>query len=303
VIKAPPSRMKIAGRELNVSNLGKVLYPKSGFTKGDAIDYYRRIAPVMLKHLRGRPLTLKRYPNGVSDLHFYEKNCPSHKPDWVPTARVPSDKRGFINYCLVDSAATLVWVANLASLELHTLLSRRDDLDRPTMMVFDLDPGPPAGLLDCLPLAFRMRDMLAHLGLESLPKTSGGKGLHIYVPLNTPVTFDQTKHFAHTVAMVLERSDPTHVTSVMRKDLRGGKIFVDWSQNDVHKTTVCAYSLRARERPTISTPVTWEQVDRAIKRKDTSLLSFEADDVLRRVERYGDLFEPVLRLKQKLPHA
>jgi bifunctional non-homologous end joining protein LigD len=301
MIKAPPNRIKIAGRQLNVSNLQKVLYPKAGFTKGDAIDYYRRIAPVILKHLKGRPLTLKRYPNGVSDLFFYEKNCPVHKPDWVPTAKVPSDKRGFINYCLVDSAATLVWVANLASLELHTLLSRSDDINRPTMMVFDLDPGPPAGLLDCLPLGFRMRDMLANMGLKSFPKTSGGKGLHIYVPLNTPVTFDQTKHFAHTVAMVLERSDPAKVTSVMRKDLRGGKIFVDWSQNDEHKTTVCAYSLRAREQPTISTPVSWEEIDKALQRRDVSRLTFEAEDVLGRVEKLGDLFAPVLRIKQKLP--
>jgi bifunctional non-homologous end joining protein LigD len=293
------SEFAVGQRRVKVSNLGKVLYP-SGFTKGDSIDYYRRIAPIILKHLRGRPLTLKRYPNGVAAGFFYEKNCPVHKPDWVPTVKV-SGSKGITNYCLIDNAATLVWVANLASLELHTLLSRVDDLDRPTMMVFDLDPGPPAGILDCLPIAFRLRDMLEHLGLQSFAKTSGGKGFHIYIPLNTPVTFDQTKHFAHAIAETLERDDPRHVLSLMRKDLRKGKIFVDWSQNDDHKTTVCAYSLRARERPTVSTPITWEEAEAAARSRNASKLSFETEAVLDRIERLGDLFAPILRLRQKLP--
>jgi bifunctional non-homologous end joining protein LigD len=295
-----PMEISVGRRRLRVSNLDKVLYPKAGFTKGDAINYYRKIAPVILKHLRGRPLTLKRYPNGVDAGFFYEKNCPKHKPDWVPTVKVPGSE-GFTNYCLVDHAATLLWTANLASLELHTLMSRADDLNRPTMMVFDLDPGPPAEILDCLPIAFRMRDMLDHLGLQSFPKTSGGKGFHIYVPLNSAVTFDHTKHFAHSVAATLEKDDPKNVVSLMRKDLRGGKIFVDWSQNDEHKTTVCAYSLRARERPTVSTPITWKEAESAAKNRDATKLTFEADDVVKRIERLGDLFAPVLKLKQKLP--
>ncbi len=220
------TQLSIGRRRLRLTNLDKVLYPHAGFTKGDAIDYYRQIAPVILKHLKGRPLTLKRYPDGVSAPFFYEKNCPLHKPDWVSTATVPG-RTGEVHYCLIDHAATLVWVANLASLELHTLLSRADDLDRPTMMVFDLDPGPPAGLLDCLPLALRLRDMLGSLGLKSFGKTSGGRGFHLYVPLNTPVTFDQTKHFSHALAMLLERAEPKRVTSTMRKDLRGGRVFVD----------------------------------------------------------------------------
>ncbi|HMB96784.1 MAG TPA: DNA primase small subunit domain-containing protein, partial [Tepidisphaeraceae bacterium] len=221
-------------------------------------------------------------------------------PDWVPTAKVPGSE-GVTNYCLVNDAATLVWIANLASLELHTLLSRTNDLDRPTMMVFDLDPGPPAGILDCLPIAFRLRDMLGNLGLQSFPKTSGGKGFHIYVPLNTAVTFDHTKEFAHAVATMLERDDPKKVISVMRKDLRRGKIFVDWSQNDDHKTTVCAYSLRARERPTVSTPITWEEAESTHHTRNAAKLTFESDDVLDRVDRLGDLFAPVLRIRQKLP--
>ncbi|HEY7088626.1 MAG TPA: non-homologous end-joining DNA ligase [Tepidisphaeraceae bacterium] len=292
-----------AGRRIvRLSNLAKVLYPKTGFTKGDVIEYYRHIAPVILKHLRGRPLTLKRYPNGVGTEFFYEKNCPSHKPDWVPTARVPGSN-GAINYCLVDSPATLIWVANLASLEMHTLLSRVQDLQRPTMMVFDLDPGPPAGLADCLPLALRLRDMLEHLGLRSFAKTSGGKGFHVYVPLNTPVTFEHTKNFARSLAMVLERDQPQRVTSIMRKDLRKGRVLVDWSQNDEHKTTVCAYSLRAQEWPTVSAPLTWEEVEGAARmgKRGAAALTFEASDVLDRVESRGDLFADVLRLRQKLP--
>jgi bifunctional non-homologous end joining protein LigD len=298
--KSKPAGIRIGKRTVPLSNFDKILYPAASFTKGDVVDYYLKIAPILLRHLKDRPLTLKRYPNGVDREFFYEKMCPSHRPSWVATTRVKTTNRQ-IDFCLVEDAATLVWVANLASLELHTLLSRAPDMQRPTFMVFDHDPGEGAGMLDCIRVASRFRHMLQQLGLQSFPKTSGGKGLHLYVPLNTPVTFDQTKIFSRAVAQLLEKEDPTHVTSNMRKDLRKGKIFVDWSQNDRHKTTVCAYSLRARPRPTVSTPVEWEELDRAVRKGDASSLSFETDELLKRVRKRGDLFEPVLRLKQKLP--
>ena len=295
---------KIDKHELKFSNLDKVLYPQAGFTKGQVIDYYLRIAPVLLPHLQGRPITLKRYPNGVDGMFFYEKRCPAHKPDWVKTASIYSrHNEDNINYCLAPDRSTLAWLANLACLELHPLLAKSDKPDVPTTMVFDLDPGPPASILDCIRIALKMRDSLKHLGLESFPKTSGGKGLHFWVPLNTPVSFDQTKAFAHTFAMFFERQDPEHVTSVMRKDLRVGKVLIDWSQNDSHKTTVAAYSLRAQPQPTVSTPVTWKELESALKRDDGTKLRFTADQVLKRVEKLGDLFEPVLKLKQKLDVA
>jgi bifunctional non-homologous end joining protein LigD len=295
-----PLQIKVGRQQVRVSNLDKVLYPATGFTKGEVIDYYRRIAPVILKHLKGRPLTLKRYPNGVDSGFFYEKNCPSHKPDWVPTVSVQGTT-GVTNYCVMDSAPAVLWVANLASIEMHTLLAKEDDLDRPTMMVFDLDPGPPASLIDCLPVAVQMRDMLEHLGLQCFAKTSGSKGLHFYVPLNTPVTFEQTKNFSKAIAMLLERDSGGKIISVMRKDLRAGRVFVDWSQNDEHKTTVCAYSLRAVQKPMVSTPVTWDEIRRAIRRKSVDALQFEPKDVLKRVDKFGDLMEPVLKIKQRLP--
>ena len=286
----------------NLSNLNKVLYPAAGFTKGDMISYYLRVADAILPHLKQRKLTRKRYPDGVDKLFFFEKNCPSYHPEWVATSRVEGGKRGDgVNYCVADNKASLAWLANLAAIEFHTLLSKGDDVTRPTYMVFDLDPGPPAGMLDCIRIGFRLRDMLAGFGLQSFAKTSGGKGLHLYVPLNTPVTFDQTKSFANAVARVLEKDDPDSVISAMKKDLRAGKVFVDWSQNDEHKTTCCVYSLRARERPTVSTPVTWDELKSAARRKKPELLVFEAPDVLKRVAKLGDLFAPVLKVKQRLP--
>jgi len=243
--KSLPSSLNVGGKQIAVSNLQKVLYPEAGFTKGQVIDYYLRIAPAMLPHLRGRPLTLKRYPNGVDGMFFYEKRCPVHRPEWVTTGKVWSDGNDdYISYCLVEDRATLVWLANLACLEMHTLLSRLPKDKVPTSMVFDLDPGTPADMLDSIRVALQMRDVLLRLGLKSFPKTSGSKGLHMWVPLNTPVTFDRTKHFAHAIALLLEREHPRQVTSVMKKDLRTGKVFVDWSQNDEHKTTACVYTLR-----------------------------------------------------------
>ncbi|HYE17659.1 MAG TPA: non-homologous end-joining DNA ligase [Tepidisphaeraceae bacterium] len=294
------SAFRIGRWDVAVSNLPKVLYPEAGFTKGEVLRYYEAIAPVMLPHLKGRPVTLKRYPNGVDQPFFYEKACPVHRPTWVKTADVETTNRT-IPFCVVDSAATLVWLANLAALELHTLLSKAPRLERPTMMVFDHDPGPGVSVIDCARVAVKFRDVLGKLGLESFVKTSGGKGIHLYVPLNTPVTFEQTKAFSYAVAQLLEKQDPGRVTTNMKKDLRGGRVFVDWSQNDTHKTTACAYTLRARGRPTVSTPVTWAEVERAVKKGDEGMLRFEAGAVLKRVEKVGDLFEGVLKVKQKLP--
>jgi bifunctional non-homologous end joining protein LigD len=293
--------VEVAGRQLRLSNLEKVLYPKGGFTKAQVIDYYTRIGPVLVPHMKDRPLTLKRYPNGVEDKFFYEKNCPKHRPDWVQTAAVYSrQNKANIDFCLCNDIPTLVWAANLASLELHTSLALAKDVKRPTMVVFDLDPGAPAAIKECCAVGIRLRDMFRELGLECFAKTSGSKGLQVYVPLNTPVTYDDTKPFALAVAQHLEQETPKRVTSNMKKELRHGKVFVDWSQNDDHKTTVCVYSLRAREAPTASTPVTWDEVEaHAAGRLKT--LAFEAETVLERIDKDGDLFAPLLKLKQKLP--
>lgn len=288
------------GKRVKLTHLGKFLYPESDFTKADVIDYYARIGPVITPHLKNRPLTLKRYPNGVNEEHFYEKQCPKFHPKWLETARVQGEEK-IINFCMANDLPSLIWVANLASLELHTSLSLCEDIMRPTMIVFDLDPGPPATLLQCIEIGLKLRDVLHDLGLQSFPKTSGGKGLHVYIPLNTPVTYDQTKPFAHAVAELMEKRQRNLVTSNMRKDLRNGKVFVDWSQNDGHKTTVCAYSLRAGPKPTVSAPIEWKECERALKQQDASKLIFEAPEMLKRVDRKGDLFAPVTKLKQKLP--
>jgi bifunctional non-homologous end joining protein LigD len=292
----------IEGKHLKVSNLDKILYPEVGFTKGQLIDYYARIAPVVLPHLKDRPLTLKRYPNGVTGMHFYEKNCPEHRPDFVQVAPVWSaGNNKWMNYCLAQDMATLVWAANLADIELHTSLSKSDEMTRPTFIVFDLDPGAPADIVQCCQVGLMVRDVFASFDLEAFAKTSGSKGLQVYVPLNTAVTYDQTKPFAHELARVLERQHPELIVSDMKKVLRTGKILVDWSQNDDYKTTVCVYSLRAKERPTVSTPVSWDEVEQCFKKKDAERLVFTADQVLKRVDKVGDLFEPVLKMKQKLP--
>ena len=296
------AQLNVAGKKLSVSNLDKVLYPKARFTKGEVIDYYIRIAPVLLPHLKDRPLTMKRYPNGVEGEFFYEKNCPSHRPSWVKTAKVWSEGNNrTMEYCLANDLPTLVWAANLADLELHTSLSRKSKIDRPTMMVFDLDPGPPADIVQCCQVGLWLRDLLVKLKLESFAKTSGSKGLQVYVPLNTPTTYDETKTLAHALAEYLERERHDLVVSKMSKELRKGKVLVDWSQNDEHKTTICVYSLRAREEPTVSTPVTWEEVGNCLKKKKAGLLRFRCAQTLERVEKMGDLFESVESLKQKLP--
>jgi bifunctional non-homologous end joining protein LigD len=291
----------VEDRKIQVSNLDKVLYPKVGFTKGQVIDYYIRIAPVLLPHLKDRPLTMKRYPDGVEGEFFYEKNCPSHRPKWVQTAKVWSESNDrMMNYCLAQDLPTLVWAANLADLELHTSLSRKDKIKRPTMMVFDLDPGLPADIVQCCQVGLWLRDLLGKMKLKSFAKTSGSKGLQVYVPLNTAVTYDQTKDLSRALAQHLEGEHGDLVTSNMSKSVRKGKVFVDWSQNDEHKTTICVYSLRAKEEPTVSTPVTWDEVANCLKKKKADLLKFRSDKVITRVEKTGDLFEPVEQLKQKL---
>ncbi len=294
--------VEVGGRQLKLSNFEKVLYPEAGFTKGQVIDYYTRIAPALLPHLHQRALTLKRYPNGVDGQFFYEKNCPKHRPPWVETLSVWSARnKADVNYCLIDELAGLVWVANLASLELHTSLSHARDIQRPSMVVFDLDPGPPATVVECGRVALWLREVLDDLGMKAFAKTSGSKGLQIYVPLNTPVTYNETKPFAHAMAKLLEQQHPKDVLSVMTKDLRTGKVFIDWSQNDDSKTTVCVYSLRARPRPTVSAPVTWEEVEAVVASGNPDDLVFEATDVLARLEADGDLFAPLCELEQSLP--
>ena len=293
----------VEGKKLSVSNLDKVLYPKVAFTKGQVIDYYIRIAPVLLPHLKDRPLTMKRYPNGVDAEFFYEKNCPSHRPKWVKTAKVWSEGNNrTMNYCLAQDLPTLVWAANLADLELHTSLAKKDDVTRPTMMVFDLDPGAPADIVQCCQVGLWLRDLLVKMKLKSFVKTSGSKGLQVYVPLNTSVTFDQTKDLSRALARHLEGEHGNLVTSNMSKSVRKGRVFVDWSQNDEHKTTICVYSLRAREEPTVSTPVTWDEATNCLRKKKADLLKFRSDKVIARVEKSGDLFAPVEKLKQKLPN-
>ena len=296
------SIIEVGGKQLKLSNLDKIFYPSTAFTKGQVIDYYIRIAPVLLPHLKGRPLTLKRYPNGALQKFFYQKECPSSKPDWLQTAPIWSESnQKNTNFCLVEDLPSLIWSANLAALELHTSLSLAQTILQPTMVVFDLDPGPPAAILQCARVSLWLRQLLSAHSLQAFPKTSGSKGLQVYLPLNTPADYDQTKTFARKIALLLEQSYPEYVVSNMRKSLRTGKVFVDWSQNDDHKTTVCVYSLRARELPTVSTPVSWQEVEAALAKRDPDLLVFNAQQVLERVAADDDLFAPVLTVRQKLP--
>jgi bifunctional non-homologous end joining protein LigD len=294
--------IEIEGKQLSLTNLDQVLYPATGFTKGQVIDYYARIAPVLVPHLSGHPLTLKRYPGGVDQEFFFEKNATKHRPDWVKTTPIWSEgNQRTVSYILANDLATMVWMANLAAIELHPSLSLARDMESPRAMVFDLDPGPPANIIQCCQVGVWLREIFEHFGLQSFPKTSGSKGLQIYVPLNTATNYEATKGFAHALARLLEDQHRDLVVSDMKKQLRVGKVLVDWSQNDEHKTTISLYSLRAREHPTVSTPAKWEEVEQALKKKDVGLLVFEAGQVLKRVDKMGDLFAPLLTLKQKLP--
>ncbi|HEX5309367.1 MAG TPA: DNA ligase D [Solirubrobacteraceae bacterium] len=301
--KGSAVEMECEGRALKLTNLNKILYPKTGFTKRDLIEYYAAIAPALLPHLSGRPLTLKRYPDGVAGESFFEKHCPSHRPHWVKTVAVwsESNKRE-IEYCLCEDLSTLVWLANLAAIELHPSLSRAKRLDRPSAIAFDLDPGAPASVVECCRVALRLRALFCELGLDAYPKTSGSKGLQVYVPLNSArVTYEQTKPFAHAVADVLERRDPGLVVSRMARSRRRGKVLIDWSQNDEHKTTVAAYSLRARPLPGVSTPLDWDEVERCEQSGDASWLAFDPRAVVERVSERGDLFARVESQRQPLP--
>ena len=294
--------VNVEGRELKLSNLDKVLYPEAGFTKGDVIDYYTRIAPVLLPHLIDRPLTLKRYPNGVDGEYFYEKQCPKFRPPWMNTIPVWSERqKKRIEFCSIDDLPSLVWAANLADLELHTSLSVGKHLERPTAVAFDLDPGLQTSIVECCQVALRLKAMFDDLDLRAYPKTSGSKGMQVYLPLNSSDTYDDSKGFAYAVATLLEHEMPDLVVSDMKKELRKGKVLIDWSQNDYFKTTVCVYSLRARQTPTVSTPLLWEEVAATGQSGDPQSLRFSHSQMLERVEEQRDLFAPVLSIQQTLP--
>jgi bifunctional non-homologous end joining protein LigD len=302
---ADSRQVEVDGRELKLTNLDKVLYPAAGFTKGEMVDYYAKVAEVMVPHLSGRAVTLRRFPEGVDDLDsaFFEKRCPKHRPKWVRTTTVVAGPRaGKIDFCVCDGRPTLVWMAQLAAIELHPSLSLGRAPTRPTLLAFDLDPGPPADIVDCCRVALRLREMFGHFGVESFPKTSGSKGMQVYVPLNQKkMSYDLTKPFAKAIAQLLEKQTPEKVVSKMKKVERADRVFVDWSQNHRSKTTIAVYSLRAREQPTVSTPLSWDEVEAAADSGDGSALVFEAGDVIERIEEHGDLFAPVLKLEQDLP--
>lgn len=297
--------LKIEGREVAVSNLDKILYPGNGFTKGQVIDYYVHVARYMLPHLKDRPVTLKRYPDGVSAEFFYEKNAPRFTPDWIQRFSVPRHlHEGTIDYTLINDLPTLVWVANLASIELHPFLHRAPNTSVPTEIVFDFDPGEGADVLTCAHVAMLVREVLRDLKLKSFAKVSGSKGLQVYVPLNGDFNYDIVKPFAKTLAELMEERHPDLIVSKMTKTLRGGKVFIDWSQNTESKTTVCVYSLRAKsDRPFVSLPVTWEELESAMRAKDAQRLFFDPDAAFKRLKKSGDLFAPVETLKQNLPPA
>jgi bifunctional non-homologous end joining protein LigD len=298
-------QVEVEGKELKLSNLDKVLYPKTGFTKGEMVDYYAKVAPALVPHLSGRAVTLRRFPEGVEDLDaaFYEKRCPKHRPKWVKTAKVQAGPRaGVIEFCVCDSLPTLIWMAQLAAIELHPSLSKSRAPKRPTSLVFDLDPGPPADVVDCSRVALRLREVLEQVNLRCLAKTSGSKGMQLYVPLNNKTSYEETRPFGQALAQVVANQDPENILAKMgKKTDRSGKVFIDWYQNNERKTTISVYSLRARERPTCSTPINWDEVEQAAESGKGDHLVFETKDVLERIEKHGDLFAPVLELEQELP--
>ncbi|HAR95603.1 MAG TPA: ATP-dependent DNA ligase [Deltaproteobacteria bacterium] len=294
---------EVAGKRLSLSNLEKDLYPSYGFTKAHILEYYRRVSEFMLPHLKDRALTLKRYPQGVAEEFFFEKRCPSHRPPWVATAQILQSDGEKMSVCLVNDLSTLIWIENLASIELHVPMARVHSPKTPDFMVFDLDPGDGANILDCARVALIIRDLLAPLQLASCPKTSGMKGLHVYVPLNREeTTFEETKRFSKTVAEVLQRSYPELVTAKMGKEQRRSKIFINWSQNDPSKTMICVYSLRAREKPIVSFPLSWKTLEGLARQDDPQRLYVLYSEALKRVEDEGDLFREVIIKRQKLPY-
>ena len=297
----PRYPLDVEGREVLISNPDKVFYPQTGFRKAEVIDYYIRIAPALLPHLKDRPLSLKRYPHGVDVSYFFQKEAPPARPKWIRTTPVPSGQRGLINYVVCDDLPTLVWLANAANLEFHTFMHRAKDVTRPTQIAFDLDPGPGADALTCARVALMLKDQFDLLKLKAFPKVSGSKGIQLHLPLNTPVTYEETKVFSRHFAVELSREHPDLITALMKKELRKGKVFIDWSQNDEHKTTSCVYTLRGTPTPSVAAPVEWKELEAAVDADDLALLRFTPDQVLRRVKKKGDLFEKVETLKQKLP--
>ena len=287
----------VDGRSVRLTNLEKVLYPAIGFTKAQVIGYYAAIAPVMIPHLEGRPLTFTRWPDGVEAASFFEKNCPSHAPDWVEVMDGP----GGVRSCSIDHPAGLVWAGNQAALEIHVPMAKGVDLDTPTNLVFDLDPGEPADVVDCADVALWLHEVLESVDLEGFVKTSGSKGLQLYVPLNTPTEHSQASSFALAVGQLLEGQHQDRVLVEMTKSKRRGKVFIDWSQNNRAKTTIGVYSLRARHKPTVSTPLSWDEVEALSTDRDPGSVRFEADAVVERVRQLGDIFEPVLSIQQELP--
>lgn len=302
-MSAKRTTVEVEGRQVSLSNLDKNLFPE--FTKGEVIDYYARVAPVLLPHLKDRATTRIRWPDGVDGGKFFEKNAPSHTPDWVRTATIPtpgsSTGRDTLDFVVVDDLPTLVWCANLAALELHVpqwKVGPRGKVNTPDLVVFDLDPGPPATIVEACEVAHLLRDLLAEDGLESYPKTSGKKGLHLYVPVKEPKAAERTSEYAKAAAQRLASEHPRLVVAKMERRLRKGKIFVDWSQNNPAKTTVAPYSLRAVRSPSVSTPVTWAELGACT---DAADLIFTPGEALTRIDEHGDLLEPLLTDRQPLP--
>src|SRR4029450_9020287 len=302
-IMAKQSILRVAGRDVSISNLDKIMYPAVGFTKGQVIDYYTRIARHILPHLKDRPITMKRFPNGIDGEYFYEKDAPSFTPDWIKIYPIPrNSEKSVINYILINDLPTLVWSANMANLEIHPFLAKVPNINVPTMVVFDLDPGEEANILKSCEVAFVVKAVLDKLKLKSLVKVSGSKGIHLHLPLNTNVTYERTKSFAQSIAQFLEREHPDLIVSEMAKAKRRGKVFIDWSQNSEHKSTVAIYSLRAKgKRPFVAMPVTWNELKKAVKKHDASSLFFEPEAALKRLKKTGDICAPAFELKQKLP--
>ena len=293
--------IEVGGRQLKIAKLDRVVFPRAGVTKGELLDYYVRVGDTILAHLRERQLHMHRYPEGVEGPRFWQKGCPEHRPDWMPVAPVWSEAKGAtIDFCVVNELASLLWAVNIGSIELHTSLHTRHAMDRPTALAFDLDPGEGVDVLACGAVALRLRALLDGVGLRGVVKTSGSKGLQVYVPLNADATYAQTKPVAKAIAQTLEAESPDRVISRMARAERRGRVLVDWGQNTEHKSMVCAYSVRAKERPTVSTPVSWEEVEAAVAAGDPAALRFEMADVLARIERHGDLFAPVLSVEQDL---
>jgi bifunctional non-homologous end joining protein LigD len=302
--RSPPAdsdvNIVVEGRALTLSRLQKVLWPSVGFAKGDLVDYYRAVAPAILPHLSGRPVTLARFPDGMEGPAWYQSNCRG-RPSWMRVKAIRSRTGETLEYCLIEDVPSLLWVANLATIELHPFLWTEMAPERPTALVFDLDPGPPATITECCRVALRLRALLAEHGLESFPKTSGAQGLHVYVPVDVSHSFEETKRFARTIAAALTDSSPNDDVDRVSKSLRRGKVLVDWGQNDPNRSTIAAYSLRAAPIPTVSTPLTWTEVESATEPPRSGHLRFGPRQVLERLDDLGDLFLPVAEPGQRLP--